>query len=201
MLTFLFIHAPNIAALLSVPGAALAFFQLRQARQSRLAATYLAISKEWDALVAARTLITVLPFENRDCQDHAQRGALLLDILDRLVPFMPDHDIAGIENEILRQDLDRSIDQILSYLEDLGLLCRKGYVSQNDVADIIAPSIVEIIEILLPYIERERRDYDPGPTIYANTLWLYERAKYSTQFGIAGYGTPRLFFRATGDVD
>jgi hypothetical protein len=195
MLVYLFNHAPNIAALLSVPGAAVAFFQLRQARQSRLAATYLAISKEWDALVAARTLITISPFETRDCADHAQRGALLLEILDRRVPFMPDHDIAGIENEILRQDLDRSLDQILSYLEDLGLLCRKGYVSLADVADIIAPSIAEIVGIMRPYIERERSSYDPGLTIYANTLWLYERVVCSAQFGIPGYGTPKLFFR------
>jgi len=199
MLAYLFDHAPNIAALLSVPGAAVAFFQLHQSRQSRLAATYLAISKEWDALVAARTLITISPFEHRDFDDNRQRGALLLDILDQRAPFLPDLEITGIENEILRQDLDRSLDQILSYVEDLGLLCRKGYVSQKDVADIIAPSIVEIVGIMLPYIERERSSYDQGPTIYANTLWLYERAIRSTQFGIFGYGTPNLFFRRIGN--
>jgi hypothetical protein len=198
MFEYLFNHAPNIAALLSVPGAALAFFQLRQSQKSRLASTYLAISKEWDALTSISRLITTSAFETRDCEDHAHRGALLLDILDRRAPFLPEHDIFSIENEILRDDLDRGLDTILSYLEDLGLLCRKGYVSEGDVADIIGPSIVEVVCIMLPYIERERSSYEAGPTIYANTLWLYERINCSTQFGISGYGTPKLFMRPIG---
>jgi hypothetical protein len=95
----------------------------------------------------------------------------------------------------LRQDLDRCLETVLSFLEDLGLLCRRGYVSQNDVSEIIGPSITEIVAIMLPYISRERASYEIGPAVYANTLWLYDRLATAPQFTIPGHGTPKLFCR------
>jgi hypothetical protein len=53
---------------------------------------------------------------------------------------------------------------------------------------------------MLPYIERERSSYEAGETIYANTLWLYERVNSSTQFGVAEYGSPKLFFRPVDEA-
>jgi hypothetical protein len=195
----LFEHLSDLAtvtlAVIGGLGIIFTFFQLDHAGKSRLAATYLNISKEWDGLVAARTLITDTAFTARDIATNAARGALVLNILDGITPFEADGDPASIENDVQRQNLERSLDTVLSYLEDLGLLCRRGYAGMGDIADIIGPSIAEIVEIMLPYIEQERRGFAAGGTVYANTLWLYERVAQASQFSIGGYGAPSLFFR------
>jgi hypothetical protein len=145
----------NFTATAIVAGIALVAFivtwsQLREVRKSRLAPVYMEISQKWDSdgLAAARFGINV----------RISDGTLNK-------PLPPNLQLAA----------DRDFLMVISYLEDIGLLCRRGYLDIGDMADILGSSMIHYIDALRPQIDRERRD--AGDRIrreakYANILWL-----------------------------
>jgi hypothetical protein len=182
-------------ALIGIPSLLIALIQATEAKKARLAVVYIDISEDWDDLADDRWFITTAPFEGRNEDTNAARGEIILGIVRGIAPFEIVGQIGTIEDAVQRDKLEHSLDSVLSYLEDLGLLCRKGYVDPRDVFDIIGSSIAEIMEMMLPYIQSERENYPSGDTIYANSLWLYREATAAAQFSVPGYGTPEAFFR------
>jgi len=93
----------------------------------------------------------------------------------------------GKDNKLLEH---REYVNILYFFEDLGILCRKGYIRTDDVYNFMGENITVLVDFLIPYIGMERdreavtRPGDPDIlALYANALHLYNGAKaYAPQF-------------------
>jgi hypothetical protein len=62
---------------------------------------------------------------------------------------------------------------IITFLEDLGLLCEKGYVHELDVFEFISTPIVFQVDLLIDYI----REFSHDGVTYSRTLSLHGRAQ------------------------
>ena len=124
--------------------------QLREVQKSRLAPVYMEISHRWDSDGLSRS-----------------RSGISARMLD-----------GTIKNLLPRNNADPAYHDFLivvSFLEDIGLLCRKRYLSLEDIADIIGSSIIYYIDALRPQIDAARASEESKITReakYANTLWL-----------------------------
>jgi hypothetical protein len=63
---------------------------------------------------------------------------------------------------------------ILTYLEDLGVLCKKQYVREVDVFDLIASPIKVQVDLLVDYIGHFQTQ---NPSNYEHAILLFEHAK------------------------
>jgi hypothetical protein len=94
-----------------------------------------------------------------------------------------------------KDEVIEAITIILSYIEDVGLLCRKRYVRIEDVNDIIGPSIVLQVSLSTIYISEFRRK-NKSSAKYANAIWLYKRLRKKRPFQVHGFGQDRLAIRS-----
>ena len=172
--------------LTAVVAFAITFRQLSEARKQRLSEVLIGVSKDWDNLEPHRQTIRGY-YEGRAGDTRVEAGLLILKILLKQEPAIPGSDLQDVVNDYHVENLKQSVDTVLSYLEDVGHLCRKRYLRKADVCDIIGNSIEQSIEILLPPIREERKS-DGGDAVYANALWLYEGSLKFRLFRISGYG-------------
>ena len=158
---------------------AAALFQSRHARKARLAAVYLQISKDWDRLEPDRE--NIRKFLNGRAYDAC--GAEILQIVTgNYYPII-----------VPRGELEESIDTILSYTEEVGHLCRKGYLRSQDMVDIIGDGLTMYLCILKPFMRGTRANGDrvTSKTYYANSIWLYGDIAGRPRFGLSARSANR----------
>jgi hypothetical protein len=158
----------NIGLFVMAPLAfAAAIWQVFHARKARLASTYQVISKDWDRLETHKANIKRLLVGD----DHERCGASVLAVIEgNLSPILP-------VTEADTPSISDSADTLLSYLEEVGHLCRNKYLRARDVSDMIGDGLATFLKILMPYIRytREGGDGVTSQTYYANCLWLHKK--------------------------
>jgi hypothetical protein len=160
----------------AVVGGFLAYRQLREAQDARLANIYLEIQDRWKSpdVVESRRLIAGLAkeFRERVAREGHCRDA------DGTVLGSPAALIQARLQKLLETDPKAFSKHMvyLTILEDIGAMCRKGYIEAQDISDLMGSSIVQGTEFLLLHIRQERRGAN-SKSIWANALWLYRSVK------------------------
>lgn len=155
--------------------------QAAEAERSRLAAVYLEITKRWvDAdLAGSRRLLQQAKqkFRNTPGQDFS--GDAITETLNNDVADYIRYCLTALRGKDLSKFGEYV--RILTFYEDLGVLCRQGYVSKDVILDFIGLTIVDIVDLCALYIRAARRrhsaDGTPEEAVYANLIWLYREAK------------------------
>ncbi|HEV2188986.1 MAG TPA: hypothetical protein VGR70_17385 [Stellaceae bacterium] len=161
--------------------------QFESAEKTRLVSVYLTVSEKWDSdgvAVARRQILGLEDFFVTHSTElgHFARASEYIHAV--LLEFGENSRL--YKNYIL----------LMSYLEDIRLLCRNDYLSIVDVNNIIGEGVTSIVGLLLTHIEHERAEMArrDGPRLaagyYANALYLYDMLRPMTPVGIAGYGVP-----------
>lgn len=167
-----------------LPGAAIwaGIFARRQADEARksretaenirLSEVYMEIVERWNSrrLFEARKLI----FELVD-----QYNALEPE--KKALFEAPQHYIRHCLLTVMADDRGKRAKYIilLQFFEDLGLLCYKNYIREDDIFDFIGSPIITQMEYLQEYIRAVRTAPD-GRIVksrYANAIYLYKAAK------------------------
>ena len=66
---------------------------------------------------------------------------------------------------------------LLTFFEDLGVLCRKGYVREHDISDLLGSSITFQLALFGPYIHASRLTGGAeNQALYANAIYVYKAA-------------------------
>jgi hypothetical protein len=175
-----FLSGPLLAAIALV-AFGVAWWQLREARRTRMASVYTEITKRWveSDLIASRRKFQEAKRKYQtnpgiDAGDKPIAGALHADCPAYIGYYL-----------VNLWDLDRAklveYLRILTFFEDLGVLCRLGYLKREIVLDFIGGSIIEYVELAIPYIKWARHKNPsagkPDEAVYANLIWLYKKAK------------------------
>ena len=165
--------------------AVLAFFlarsQLHSAENVRLASVYMEITKRWstEEMALSRKLLTDLADfyerqrERPELQDFTSSAEYIRAVLVELIA----HDKFALQKYLA----------IATFLEDVGVLCRKDYVRADDLFDFIGGAIVRYTKLLLPFMLSARQG-PHGRSIYANAFWLYRRASQRRTYEETGEG-------------
>lgn len=161
--------------------------QFESAEKTRLVSVYLTVSEKWDSdgVAAARRQIIGL-------EDFFTAHATQLSHFRGASEYIHAVLLECGENSRLYKDYI----VLMSYLEDIGLLCRNDYLSIVDVNNIIGEGVTSIVGLLLSHIEYERTEMArrDGACLaagyYANALYLYDMLRPMTPVGIEGYGVP-----------
>lgn len=150
-----------------------AWWQSAEARRNRLATVYLEITKRWsdaDLKTSRKLLFELKSFYDRNAATLPQFGSAAEYVADFLL-------------HLRRTNPERHSEyvQLLTFLEDLGVLCRQGHIHEHVVLDFICGGIVHYVELTMLHIKLRRRndrvDGTPSLSTYANLIWLYRRAK------------------------
>jgi hypothetical protein len=187
-----------------VPGAAFwaisfARKQAAEAERSRLASVYLELTKRWvDAdLTSSRRLLQQAKQKFRTARNQDFSGQVITDTVnDDLASY-----IGYCLVKLRGSDLSKFGEyvKILTFFEDLGVLCRQGYVSEDVILDFIGLTVIEIVELTADYIRTSRRrhssDGKVDEAVYANLIWLYREAKKFEQVQIYTEGDVVLAHR------
>jgi hypothetical protein len=142
-----------------------------EAERVRLSTIYMNIVEKWnsDEIVAARAQLFSLVDEYRKFDDEykAAFGSESGYVCTRLLGIRATDRIKH-----------RSYTILLQFFEDLGLLCWKKYIKQDDIFDFIGSSIVTQMGYLELYIRavREEKQGHPVRSRYANAIYLYNEA-------------------------
>ena len=195
-----------ISTAVAVPGVAIwaVFFAKKQAieaERARLAAVYLEVTKRWgeDDLILSRRL-----FQEAKRKFIKNQSTDLLGFPVVGGPFyLCSEYIAYCFMSMRRTNRDKLFPyiRILTYFEDLGVLCRQGYIRKEIILDFISGTIIEIIDLAIDYIKAYRRlnqpPGEPDTASYANLLWLYRQAKLFEETGIYREGDSELPIKTT----
>jgi hypothetical protein len=144
--------------------------QLHSAENVRLAGVYMEITKRWTSPELTRSrslLLELLDFFERHRADPGL--ARFADRRDYICEVL-----VALKRENKRRFAEHMA--IVSFFEDVGMLCRKNYLRKEDVFDFAGAPIVAYADLVLRYLELTRRPPAGGHTVYANTLWLYREA-------------------------
>ena len=143
----------------------------KEAENARTASTYMQIAAIWSSerVVASRMYLLTLRDRYRDksYQDDLKRKS------DSLQSYIKN--VLHEDRKNSRLEHSKKV-AVLTFLEDIGVLCKRGYVKYEDVIDFIAAPITLQTELLWDYIQ-DARGYSPASSTYANALLLYERAR------------------------
>lgn len=175
--------ATAIVPLVAVIAGWVAFRQFQAAETTRLVSVYMAISEKWEADGIARARRHLFQYDTFWEKHRAQLSAFQTSA-HYIHAVLLD---TGEEAKLLFRDYV----VLMSYLEDIGLMCSKGYLSKSDVSNFMGNAIVSVIALLIPQIEYERRGIaDPviRGAYYANALRLYEDLQKSKPTTITGFG-------------
>ena len=144
--------------------------QLGEARNTRLATIYMETTNRWNApeVVESRKLILDLARDFRS--DSRLRGAIpdVGAFIDLVVSCVRSHDLY----------LHRKYVANLNFYEDVGGLCWKGYLQEDDIFNSMGGQIINQIELLSAYIDSARnKGTETSLSTYANAIYLYNKAK------------------------
>jgi hypothetical protein len=165
-----------------------AFGQSNHAKKARLADTLIGLSKSLDAILPLQDSVDAcLSALNANTMEEQKKA--IVGVWDGTITYP------------FREDVIDSIDTLLAFFEDVGQLCRRGYVSQKDIFDLMGATLLLTLEQSLEYIENVRQVNDRN-TYYSNVLWIYRRARSAPRFAVYGHGlqVPRLRTRLLASV-
>ena len=144
--------------------------QISEARRTRLATIYMEIISRWNAaeLVESRTLILSLSKAYATDPRIQEQTASAADFIDLVLSTIRMNDLKTHRKHVA----------ILNFYEDVGALCWKRYVREEDIFDFMAGQIVTQVELLASYIDSARnKGPDTNKTTYSNTIYLFNNAK------------------------
>jgi hypothetical protein len=188
LLSFIF----SISAAITVP--AVAIWAIRFARQqaneatnsrqeaeyARRCSTYMNIVERWhsDNLLASRKKLLDLVHIYRDNR-HDINMAMFNNEQEYIC-----HCLSELKNNKNLMEL-YSYTILIQFFEDLGLLCYKKYIKQEDIFDFVGSSIETQLGFYGEYIRKVRQNQDGTITesLYANAIYLY---KESVKFRLEG---------------
>ena len=160
--------------------------QFQAAEKTRLVSVYMSIAEKWDSdgIAAARRQLYQLEEFWKSHHATVLAGH----------PSAPDYIRAVLADGGETSKTYRNYILLMSYLEDIGLLCESKYLDIADISNIIGYGISEIIRLLLPQIEFERSgttaDVGEPAAHYANALLLYKKLQGMKPTTIPGFGAP-----------
>lgn len=151
---------------------------LNQEQQLR-ASVLLRLDERWESpsMMAARadleTVFTEVRSETR--RSHPEPGALLQYLS---APNFERH-LKELRGADLRKQ--RRLLQICGFFETVGYVAQAGYVTPDDIYQLLGGSIITAGEVFLPYIEWLLRQ-DASPDLYRNFRWLVDQIRRKSTF-------------------
>jgi hypothetical protein len=180
LLEVLFFTSNVVLLSIAIVTVIVARFHAKEAENARIASIYMEISSQWssDKIVDSRMYIITLSdrWKNPEYEDDEKAKS---------------HSVGEYIRRVLESDrkksrtLHNTNTAILIFMEDLGVLCKKRYVREEDIFDFIASPIILQMELLQNYVENVRKAF---PTAYENALALSERAKAARAARLRGAG-------------
>jgi hypothetical protein len=182
--TFYFVANVSLP-FIAVIGGVVAYWQLKEAKNSRRGEIYMTIVERWNAKESVENrklfieLTKTFPSSNspsRKVETRLRRSEFVRD------------EIAKMESDPLEE---RKYLETLFFFEDLGILCRKNYIREEDMFDFIGDHILVFMEDYWELIKTARQQYrgenerlpsgERKPPrseegVYANALYLYYAA-------------------------
>jgi len=150
--------------------------QAREAEKARLAAVYMQISTNWNSprLIASRTRLQRLQVKfntyknmkegnTQNVDKNYVKGKTVSVYLANTLNVLRDSNAAEYSKYIA----------VLSFMEELGMLCKRKYVDEDDVFDFMASPITLSYDLFHDYIASIQKD---SPANYENAVYLAGRA-------------------------
>jgi len=158
--------ATAVAALIALVAALVALRQLGTMSRQAWAEVLLTIDQRWEESKIPMSDIKadILKFESDVQAKYTAGGPSQIELL-------------ATELEGLRTtDLDRyrNLFRLVALLETIGYAARKGYVSIEDVEQLLGPSISEATRVFRLHISRTFKD---DPRVYEHFRWLAEEVE------------------------
>ncbi|HZK91808.1 MAG TPA: hypothetical protein VFC56_16830 [Stellaceae bacterium] len=170
--------ATAIVPVIAVVGGWVAYRQFQAAETTRLVSVYMAISEKWDSDGIREARRRIYQFQSF-WEAHRTELVHYPDAAQYLHALLLE---SGETSRLYRDYL-----LLMSYLEDIGLMCESDYLRIADVNNFIGQGIMSTLGLLLPQIIYERRDTKDA-ALYANALQLYRDLPTMKPRTIAGFG-------------
>ena len=153
----------------------IAWRQSREAERTRLALIYIEINKKYGEpdVTLSRQRLAAMRFNHRNEQSTETLGTYIDNELKRQYNEITKAAAAGQISEYSKTL------RFLTYLEDIAVLVRRGLISQDIIFDFMGGTITFAEDCVKEHVIW-RRKQSGDRSLYANTLWLMERARQST---------------------
>lgn len=134
------------------------------------------ININWEAIAAGAAVVAVLvAIATLINESKRSRFALGIDLLLRLDQYFNSERMIKLRRTAAQSVLDgtyKNVDEVLDFLETIGLLIYHGALDKEMVWHIFSPWVIGYCQGAEEYINTERQEDD---TVWSNCLDLYKR--------------------------
>ena len=176
------LEAASYVASISLPILAtiagyIAYRQLAEAKDARVASLYLQITENYNSEVLreARRDLHGLSDAHIASGAAVDFGAYLDDVFDALRSLPLAHPGFQLYNSCMR---------LMEFWEEVGVLARRNLVDCNVLLDYMAGNIRNVDACFMTFVTRRR--HEDGNELYANALWLMEQARVARAYSYPG---------------
>jgi hypothetical protein len=147
-----------------------------EAEHARIVSIYMQISSLWNShrIMSSKMYILGLKdkFEN-DSHTDQDKSATKSSANNSVEDYIRRVLVSEQKRDRVRHNQRTAM---LTFLEDLGILCARGYVREVDIFEFISPPIVHQINLLSEYITELRKGGE-NSSLYENALALRDNAQ------------------------
>lgn len=147
--------------------------QIREAEKARLASVYMQISAHWNSPRILDSKLRIRKIEH----DYARLSKT--PAIGVPPNYKPGDSVGIYLRNIMYELQENNLEEFsrhiaaLSSLEELGMLCKKGYVDEEDILDFMASPIIKILGLFDEYVKSSQLKIRSN---YENVLYLQEKA-------------------------